>query len=65
MAIRDASKPNVNGTLDFFADTEEDIVKLPTGDAYYRSMQLVGSTCLVISTSEVYIYTPSFTWVKL
>ena len=60
----DYNLPNLIIT-DEYTLTEEDIAKLPTGDAYYRSMQLVGSTCLVISTSEVYIYTPSFTWVKL
>lgn len=65
MAIKNASKQNVNGTIDFFADTEDDIRDLPTGVTHYGSAGLVGSTCIVASTSDVYIYSPSLEWVKL
>lgn len=46
---------------DFVCDTEADITSLPTKP----NKVYPGSTCLVASTSEVYVLNASYEWVKL
>ena len=46
---------------DFVCDTEADIASLPTE----KNKVYPGSTCIVASTSEVYIFNASREWVKL
>ena len=44
----------------FVADSASDISSLPTDDSV-----AIGSDCLVIATSDVYILDSTKTWVKL
>lgn len=46
---------------EFVADTEEDIKDLPTklNEVY------PGSTCIIVSTSEVYMLNNKMEWIKL
>ncbi len=46
---------------EFVCDTEDDIKNLPTE----KNKVYPGSTCLVVSTSEIYILNASRQWVKI
>lgn len=52
--LRNSSKKS------FMADSESDISSLPTDDTV-----AIGSDCLTIDTSDVYILDSTKTWVKL
>ena len=72
--INQAGNKNRPNWRQFYCDTDTDIVNLPTsavegvkqdGDSTAHKCCSVGSECLVLGSTSVYILNSSDTWVEL
>lgn len=50
---------------EFICDAEADVASLPTNAGKNYTKPRAGSTALVCATGNVYVLTPSRTWVRL
>ena len=72
--INQSGNKNRPNWRQFYCDTEEDVSSLPTsskggvkqvGDSTAHQNFAIGSECLVLESTNVYVLNSSDTWIKL